>query len=182
MKKCPFCAELIKRDAVLCKHCQRDVPKEKEEQRLNTLSGEEKERHLKRKEMQNKIEKTAFKIVKVLMLMGGTVMVMMLVWLGFVYEPSRSYVSSSSDSSSSEVDTLEAYNCAKEKVEDVLKSPSSADFPSMFSIDYDNFGDSWTVNGYVDAQNSFGASLRSDFRCSLTIPNRGSCSGYCSVY
>jgi len=26
MKKCPFCAELVKKEAVVCKHCKRDLP------------------------------------------------------------------------------------------------------------------------------------------------------------
>jgi hypothetical protein len=25
-KKCPFCAELVKREATVCKHCGRDLP------------------------------------------------------------------------------------------------------------------------------------------------------------
>jgi hypothetical protein len=29
-RKCPFCAELVKREAVVCKHCQRDLPPEPE--------------------------------------------------------------------------------------------------------------------------------------------------------
>jgi len=27
-RKCPFCAELVKREAIICKHCQRDLPPE----------------------------------------------------------------------------------------------------------------------------------------------------------
>ena len=27
-KKCPFCAEVVKKEAVVCKHCGRDLPKE----------------------------------------------------------------------------------------------------------------------------------------------------------
>ncbi len=26
MRKCPFCAELVKTEAVICKHCQKDLP------------------------------------------------------------------------------------------------------------------------------------------------------------
>lgn len=36
LKKCPFCAEDIKAEAVICKHCQRDIPPQ--QPTLNTNS------------------------------------------------------------------------------------------------------------------------------------------------
>ena len=45
-----------------------------------------------------------------------------------------------------------------------LKSPSTAEFDSSASGD-----GTWTVIGYVDAQNGFGAMVRSEFGCTVVI-------------
>jgi len=63
-------------------------------------------------------------------------------------------------------DGFDAQVACKSFVEDRLKSPSSADFSNVT-----HSGDSprWTVTGSVDAENSFGASLRSDWTCTVRL-------------
>jgi len=46
------------------------------------------------------------------------------------------------------------------------KAPSSAKFGGDDTV---NTGDRWVVSGYVDAQNAFGASLRSPYTCHLRV-------------
>jgi hypothetical protein len=47
---------------------------------------------------------------------------------------------------------------------DRLKAPSTASFDSTASG-----GGTWTVTGTVDAENSFGATIRSSYQCSVII-------------
>ncbi|PIR85230.1 hypothetical protein COU15_02415 [Candidatus Kaiserbacteria bacterium CG10_big_fil_rev_8_21_14_0_10_45_20] len=57
---------------------------------------------------------------------------------------------------------------AQNYVKQVLKSPSTADF-SMFDYRYVDLGDGrHKVTSYVDAQNSFGAEVRSDYSVILS--------------
>jgi hypothetical protein len=62
-------------------------------------------------------------------------------------------------------DRVEAFTVCQQFVEQRLKSPASADFPPPSEATISNSGDTWTIDGYVDAANSFGASLRSNFTC-----------------
>lgn len=52
----------------------------------------------------------------------------------------------------------------EEKVKEVLKSPSTAKFPSILEWGFGKEKNIVTVQGYVDAQNSFGAEIRSTFQ------------------
>jgi hypothetical protein len=67
-----------------------------------------------------------------------------------------------------EPDTIGAWVACQEFVGKRLKAPSTADYQS-----YDKGGvtiktdSSFTVRGYVDAQNSFGAKLRSTYTCEV---------------
>jgi hypothetical protein len=48
-----------------------------------------------------------------------------------------------------------------------LKSPASSDFEETSDMDVTSVGDTYTVRGKVDAQNGFGAMIRSDYTCTV---------------
>lgn len=72
-------------------------------------------------------------------------------------------------------DTLsEVWTISQSFIKDQLKSPKSADFPTYrdSNVSITNSGDYYKVTGYVDAENSFGAEIRSTF--SLVLKRSGS--------
>lgn len=78
--------------------------------------------------------------------------------------------------------------CAKDEVRAMLKSPSTADFPMVSSNDVVQFVESqnntlqFSVTSYVDAQNSFGAEIRSGYDCNILIsPDKTRCAAECVV-
>ncbi len=73
----------------------------------------------------------------------------------------------SSDSETSQ--RIAAITAAKMAVENQLKSPSTADFCSQSEMTISNVGSSWTVSGYVDAENSFGATVREYWTVTMTL-------------
>lgn len=71
-------------------------------------------------------------------------------------------------------DKAEAWVMAQNFVKDRLKSPATADFGSAFS-EHQSYEkcvektgkNTFTAKGWVDAQNAFGAKVRTDFVCKL---------------
>lgn len=62
-------------------------------------------------------------------------------------------------------DELDKYQyLCQEKVKDILKSPSTAKFPNYTQWGFKQEKNIITVQGYVDAQNSFGAETRNNFQ------------------
>lgn len=53
----------------------------------------------------------------------------------------------------------------EQMVKDRLKSPASADFSGVTATE--GTGDTYTVAGAVDSQNSFGAKVRNSFSCTV---------------
>ena len=68
----------------------------------------------------------------------------------------------------------EAWVCATKYVEDNLKSPSTAKFCKYTEATITRVGeDEYVIHGYVDAQNSFGATVRQEWTVSLSLTARG---------
>lgn len=66
-------------------------------------------------------------------------------------------------------DTLANVLC-RDQIRDQLRSPSTAEFPSPFSSDYTRptkSGNTWRNTIRVDAQNAFGAMVRSQWFCEV---------------
>lgn len=62
--------------------------------------------------------------------------------------------------------SYEAIAQCEAAIKDKLKAPSTADFSSTATG-----SGTWTVVGTVDAENSFGAKVRTSYQCSVIIDN-----------
>jgi len=60
-----------------------------------------------------------------------------------------------------------AYAACKDMVRHRLKSPTTAEFCSFADARTVLQGEAYRINGWVDAENSFGAKLRTQFSCLL---------------
>lgn len=76
---------------------------------------------------------------------------------------------------------LKAFTYSKELVKDQLKSPSSADFPFYDKSFVKEYNGKYTVKAYVDAENSFGATVRVDYEAQITF-NETQPSGTVKLY
>lgn len=76
---------------------------------------------------------------------------------------------------------VKAWTCAQTIVKDNLKSPSSAEFCSINDATIENSGDKYTISGYVDADNSFGASIRSEFTVTFILTDNGCTNVRCHI-
>lgn len=87
--------------------------------------------------------------------------------------------SSSSSGSSSTTNTArhsdeDAFYCAMLIVEDYLKAPSTAKFCKLSDATVTHLGNGeYMVTGWVDAENSYGAMIRSDFVVTYTATEKG---------
>ena len=105
---------------------------------------------------------------------GKTELIMLLVIFGLIFLVFKCSCSESNENKimSEEDQKFSAYYNSQECVKELLKSPSTAEFPSgseQFVTRIDN--DTFLINSYVDSQNSFGAMLRTNYVCQITLNN-----------
>lgn len=71
-------------------------------------------------------------------------------------------------------DDTAAFVMAQKFVKPTLKAPATADFAPMYDSQVTNVGDcTYEVHSYVDAQNSFGANIRTRFNATVKYKGDG---------
>jgi hypothetical protein len=78
---------------------------------------------------------------------------------------------SSEDSDETGAQPGQARNACHDFVSDQLKSPGSADFEGVLDAKITGSGSTYTVRGWVDSDNSFGASVRTSYVCVVSGAN-----------
>lgn len=61
------------------------------------------------------------------------------------------------------------WRVCQERISTELKAPATAEFPSYDERAITHSAALWTVDSYVDAQNSFGAKLRTRYSCTASF-------------
>lgn len=138
---CPECKKKVSDSAKTCPHCGLEILKQGENDNKKAGKG-------------CMVMFIAFAII-----------------VGVIY-----MMSSDSDDSSSSSDydtnTFLAYNYATEFVKKQLKSPSTAEFASTFEqADHTTHlgNQRYKISSWVDSQNSFGATIRTEFSCIIAF-------------
>lgn len=96
-----------------------------------------------------------------------SLVVLAVVFCGFVFYPSGNGTGEGKDSYGH--DWAVAMTVAEKAVKSELKSPSSAEFSSKNETTINVSGNTWTVSGWVEAQNSFGATIRNSYSVKFTF-------------
>ena len=146
-KYCEHCGKEIDDKEVFCKHCG---------SKINEAKNED-----KNKEEDHKPNTKTKSIISIVV-----TLVIFAIIVGVAFTCCGGGDSKSDKEGHSEV---EAWVAAKIEVEDNLKSPKTASFPWSYEEYVTKINDNdFKVKSYVDSENSFGALVRTQFRCYVT--------------
>ena len=156
--KCPYCAEEIRQEAVKCKHCGSGLEGTDNASQTNNVSARKQSKHghtsasvlswFQKADQGTKA--TIMIIVGVIVVVSGAILV--------------GVNANQSSSNGSEENETTACVMAQSFVEEVLKSPSSADFQWCTDAQKQKVKENvYRIRSHVDSQNSFGAQIRSEY-------------------
>ena len=102
-------------------------------------------------------------------IVGILLVICLIVWRGCFYESKEdSNIRLSKDAK------IAAVFMAQEFVKQRLKAPSTADFQNAYNAEVvKESGTTYFISSYVDAENSFGAKLRMNYKCRVEFTNDG---------
>lgn len=157
-KQCPYCAEIIKEQAKVCRYCRRDLALQSDDASDKPADGHKK----KRRSLVPFLLLGIFGVCSCIFVIGAL------------------SDSTASSSSSSDRDTRaspsKAFTICKDIVEAQLVAPSTAEFASMWESRVMTLGresgeyeDAYRVMSHVDSQNGFGAMIRTDYTCDVSF-------------
>lgn len=155
--KCFECGKEISDKALSCPHCGVPLSAKIDDTKANTtISDQPKEETQSNMEIQ-KTEPF------MLYFTGFLILILIVLWMRAC--------SGGGDATSEKVVTPDNFNVhfiAKETIKTILKDPQDAEFPPITDIQITDLGNgTWTVLGYVDGKNGFGATQRVKYKVEM---------------